>query len=491
MRAAAFAVAATLAAADDNRRPVSGPATGPISWKQTQCLLDGQKIAFVGDSNMRFHFFHFNYFLETGEYRPYGGKGSYGAWGFDGPPDYDEGWKDAAWTESVYRGNNPKHRMELERTFPGVGGARSHFWFVRATWFGEMENQNGGKPDAKDMDDLAAALRDYDIVVFNSGWWDIKDYRGGSGSAFEYSRGYGNCGNEWTDLCRKSYARDVELAIDKLLAPAEVAIFRSSSCCGDYAGRPDGRSVAAMNEIAERKAKNAGVEYVEVFDLYGPDDLAEATVDGTHARPEPYHDWTMRVLAAVEETLDTGCLKATEPPTPRPNPRPTTSPYPTFFGPPPPGCPRLRPVAECPADGGVRFFECDNPLLERNDLCKSNNGECRTSKDLDNCVYKGKAGADIYAVVSAASQPSSRPTRADCRDDPSWFKKDEPAKTCDRRRPRSLRPGGDVFLPAGVAVVQKRHGISTSRPHAIRLWKIRAAPRPVFGRSSRREYAYA
>ena len=187
--------------------------------------------------------------------------------------------------------------MELERTFPGVGGARSHFWFVRATWFGETENENGGKPDARDMDDLAAALRDYDIVVFNSGWWDIKDYRGGSGSAFEYSRGYGNCGNEWTDLCRKSYARDVELAIDKLLAPAEVAIFRSSSCCGDYAGRPDGRSVAAMNEIAERKAKNAGVEYARPRGLVRDGVVSGGETRRRRARATMFAETTTRAEA--------------------------------------------------------------------------------------------------------------------------------------------------------------------------------------------------
>ncbi len=65
--------------------------------------------------------------------------------------------------------------------------------------------------------------------------------------------------------------------------------------------------------------------------MYGkqlPDGTTDgATVDGTHATPVFYHRWTMRVLAAAERQLKTGCLlPGALDPTPRPVPRPTRKP---------------------------------------------------------------------------------------------------------------------------------------------------------------------
>ena len=40
------------------------PATGPISFEQAKCMLRGKKIAFIGDSNSRYHYFSFNVFLD-------------------------------------------------------------------------------------------------------------------------------------------------------------------------------------------------------------------------------------------------------------------------------------------------------------------------------------------------------------------------------------------------------------------------------------------
>ena len=55
----------------------------------------------------------------------------------------------------------------------------------------------------------------------------------------------------------------------------------------------------------------------------------------------------------------------------------------------------------------LRYFECDNPELTKDAWCKSNNGECGTSKDLDNCYYK-KPNADLYIVVEAAGGGGDR-----------------------------------------------------------------------------------
>ncbi len=88
-----------------------------------------------------------------------------------------------------------------------------------------------------------------------------------------------------------------------------------------------------LNDVARAVInKESKVEFAPVFDLYGEDDLYGkqlpdgttdgATVDGTHATPVFYHRWTMRVLAAAERQLKTGCLlPGALDPTPRPVPR--------------------------------------------------------------------------------------------------------------------------------------------------------------------------
>ena len=56
----------------------------------------------------------------------------------------------------------------------------------------------------------------------------------------------------------------------------------------------------------------------------------------------------------------------------------------------PDGCPELEPVARaaCPDPGEVPFFTCDAPGLNAwGMLCKSNDAECLTSKELNNCDY--------------------------------------------------------------------------------------------------------
>ena len=87
-----------------------------------------------------------------------------------------------------------------------------------------------------------------------------------------------------------------------------------------------------MNDVARSVInKESSVEFAPVYDLYGEDDLYGkqlpdgttdgATVDGTHATPAFYHRWTMRVLAAAERQLKTGCLlPGALDPTPRPVP---------------------------------------------------------------------------------------------------------------------------------------------------------------------------
>ncbi len=73
----------------------------------------------------------------------------------------------------------------------------------------------------------------------------------------------------------------------------------------------------------------------------------------------------------------------------------------------PEGCPTLVLAGDdtdhpCPEDKTVFFFDCSAKGLKEGDYCKSNNGECLTSKEANNCFYQGSSKADIYYVLEAA-----------------------------------------------------------------------------------------
>ena len=77
MRTVLVAAAATLAGAHDAAATLAAApvAVGEVSWDEARCLLRKRRIAFLGDSNSRFHWMTFNWFLEMGKLRvPRGAK---------------------------------------------------------------------------------------------------------------------------------------------------------------------------------------------------------------------------------------------------------------------------------------------------------------------------------------------------------------------------------------------------------------------------------
>lgn len=271
-----------------SKRWPSQPAYGAVSWDQAKCMLRNRKIAFVGDSNTRFHFFTFNVFLDSGLLRsgPYRKDG-------EAPPDYDHATRKRTWTDWKARSPRSDHRSHFTKSFDSLG-TTSDFYFAQTTWFGDDVTRS------KNMADLAKDLKGYDLVVFNSGWWDLKPWN-------ETKRGYVACGDDWTAACATSYARDVDSVIKQLLKPAKAGIWREASCCAD---NPRWRgNLENMNEIARKKVSKAKLDLVQTYFMYGVDQLDTATVgDHTHAKPGYYHRWTMGVLQAAERRLKTGCL---------------------------------------------------------------------------------------------------------------------------------------------------------------------------------------
>ena len=72
------AVAAVAGAHDAAAAVAATPvAVGEVSWTEAQCMLRKRRIAFLGDSNSRFHWMTFNWFLETGKLRVPRGSRSY------------------------------------------------------------------------------------------------------------------------------------------------------------------------------------------------------------------------------------------------------------------------------------------------------------------------------------------------------------------------------------------------------------------------------
>ncbi|KAH8059535.1 hypothetical protein JL721_9274 [Aureococcus anophagefferens] len=261
---------AALAVADAGKK-----AKGEYSWDQAKCLFKKRKIVFLGDSNTRFFSFQFATFLEKGEYR----SDDYDKWGEPGD-DYDKEYEDETWTDWSRKSKK----------------SATHAQHLKA-WFGEATKE-------ENMDDIAAKVKKdkVDIVVMNSGWWDLKGWG---------EKDYDDCGEDWEDDCGDAYerdaarfdptsicARDVKKAADEIFSGAKAAVWRDCSCCGDETSHE--KSVKRLNAIAKDVMDDRGYPVAEIFDLYGKKDLDDATVDGTHATPEYYHAWTMKIMTGAD-----------------------------------------------------------------------------------------------------------------------------------------------------------------------------------------------
>ena len=213
MRLTLLAAVAAVAGAHDAAAAVANArdAEGEVSWAEAKCMLRKRRIAFLGDSNSRFHWMTFNWFLETGKLRVPRGSGRYDKRGHSGPPDYDEGYR-SMWTDDYRseRYQDAAHRQYLKRTFSDLG-TTSEFFFLQRTW-------------SDDVAELAQKLEGYDVVVVNSAWWDLKPWR---------EKNFDECGRNWTADCERAYAFDTNKLMRHVLATAKAGIWREASCCGD------------------------------------------------------------------------------------------------------------------------------------------------------------------------------------------------------------------------------------------------------------------
>ena len=148
------------------------------------------------------------------------------------------------------------------------------------------------------------------------GWWQLldgfTDYKCGRGAASrgrdDRSRDAGTAANrhrrDWSDACEAWYAATLEAVVDGLLdAPGRLGVYRTSSCCGKEiddvrdAWRP---SLERQNAAAARVMGDRGVPVVDVWSLYGADDLDAHTFDGLHANVAMCHTWNTMVFRALD-----------------------------------------------------------------------------------------------------------------------------------------------------------------------------------------------
>jgi len=256
-----------------------------VSWEEAKCIVDGRKVCLFGDSNMRFSTFNFNTFIETGEENE-----DYGDWGEQGPPTSNSGVKDNTWTDGIGRSAATRHHQDIPMDFSSVD-ASSRFKFITSTWF-----KDGSIGDDNDCD----------VVIINSGWWDLKSF-----DDSDAQNGYEDCGEDFTDDCGDKYEEDIAKLVKATMDKADAGVWRESSCCGDWSSpkpqdEDEAGPVKAQNAIAKKYIEDkTDYEFVEVFDLYTD---VSGTKDGTHALPKYYSEWTQLYLEAMDKQLKTGCL---------------------------------------------------------------------------------------------------------------------------------------------------------------------------------------
>ena len=96
---------------------VMGLVSGSMTWEEAHCVLDGQKVTFVGDSLSRYCYFGLNTFLATGELRSedFSSPGGYGP----GSSDYDSV---EFWNERGILTDRGSQRMHAWKEFEREGG---------------------------------------------------------------------------------------------------------------------------------------------------------------------------------------------------------------------------------------------------------------------------------------------------------------------------------------------------------------------------------
>ncbi|KAH8058424.1 hypothetical protein JL722_6287 [Aureococcus anophagefferens] len=275
---------------------------GTITADEARCIVDGKTTIFFGDSLTRFCYYEFNTFLSTGAVRDHelGASSGDGRWS----DDYDD-WEE--WTEEGICGAGGKHRrriwMDLDET------TRTEFYFINNVWYAEEDMDKDGDTSLADVAEVAKDAAD--VVVYNMGWWQLKD------CWEDYM-----CGAEGFDeTCAAWYEGMMQEVLDNLLAFDDdvVGIYRTTACCGEshfgdnynsLGTVTDGwvPAIEAQNAKATAMMEAAGVPVVDVYPFYNISSVDDYTFDSRHATVATCHVWTEMILRAIDRAQGTGCV---------------------------------------------------------------------------------------------------------------------------------------------------------------------------------------
>ena len=383
-----------------------------MSREEALCVLDGKKVAILGDSITRYFAFALNYFLKFGEIGPEFGEvnGGCETWGcstrLNGNVYVDSDYFDRGdlWHEGTDRSGSRNHRQHITASFADEDGKASvdtEFWFIQDTWFGDLAT-------------LAESIRStHDVLIVNSGWWEFvksdDDYSSTSCPATSSSDvDNGDLSLFYADEgCTDAYETDLKDMVTNLLqyfgqGNGKALVWRQTSCCGANlngqsadAVRRSATAVSSFNVVAEKILAENGLEVADVSSLQNtvntglgdPDDSSGRTWDGAHPRANQNHLWVQIILNKIARQLgrELSCL-----PTPMPTATPTTS----------------APTAET----------CRNDLKDGDETDVDCGGSCRGCDISGICVIdndcKSRSCLGERCVLAPTAAPNLAPTAA-------------------------------------------------------------------------------
>ena len=309
--------------------------------EEALCVLEGKKVAILGDSITRYFVFTLNYFLKFGTVNPEFGEvnGGCETWGCatrDGDVYIDSEYFDIGdvWFAGTDRSTSRTHRQHFTTSFEKE--VETEFWFITDTWFDDLAT-------------LAADIKtSHDVLIVNSGWWEfvasVDDHAASSCPSTgvdsnDVSVFYDD------DRCIDSFAADLTAMVTDLLedfvTDAEKAvIWRQTSCCGfningmsDSAIRRGATAVAMFNSVTEKIMADENIEIADFSSFQNtvntgrgdPDDPFGRTWDGAHPRAAQNMIWIQILLNKIARQLgrEDSCVDLTPTPSMMPS---TTAP---------------------------------------------------------------------------------------------------------------------------------------------------------------------
>lgn len=280
-------------------------ASETISRDEAFCLLAHvPRIAFIGDSLTRFHFFTLNEWLSTGHLQTHLSS----KWG-NGEHSIHYDTSDR-WTHTT----SSKHAQHFKKSIPltpralqfcgdqlGVSAIETEFWFL-SDW-------HHVQADAVPLFEATVAPW-ASMVIANSGWWELK--------ACPCEQAYARDAS-----CRSNYRGVLDTYAWSLLDRVPYPFIRGSSCCGEYteeicAGEADddrstwppelfdirkhesNKGVLAFNEVLADFAQEKRYPFMDVHSFTNLRNVYDRTIDGSHPVQPLYHLWNQYLLSMVK-----------------------------------------------------------------------------------------------------------------------------------------------------------------------------------------------